>query len=94
MNTNKGSRRAPNLHTDFLVPTEEEWKRIIADNPFRGEAKRDVAHLVVMFLKRAPKGFTGKVQRRKKKRASSPICSGLSSSGTENLGIGKDFPSG
>jgi uncharacterized protein (DUF1697 family) len=42
------------LHTDILVRTEEEWKRIVAKNPFRDEAERDPAHLVVMFLKRAP----------------------------------------
>ena len=42
------------LHTDFMVRTEEEWKRIVADNPFPEEAKRDPGHLVVMFLKRAP----------------------------------------
>ncbi len=43
-----------NLHTDFFVRTEEEWKRIVANNPFPDEAKRSAAHLVVMFLKRAP----------------------------------------
>jgi uncharacterized protein (DUF1697 family) len=42
------------LRTDFLVRTEEEWKRIVANNPFPDAAKRDAAHLVVMFLKRAP----------------------------------------
>jgi uncharacterized protein (DUF1697 family) len=42
------------LHTDFMVRTEEEWKRIVADNPFPEEAKCDPGHLVVMFLKRAP----------------------------------------
>jgi uncharacterized protein (DUF1697 family) len=50
----KEAAKRLNLHTDFLVRTEDEWKRIIADNPFRDEAKRDAAHLVVMFLKRAP----------------------------------------
>lgn len=43
-----------NLRTDFLVRTKREWKQIIAHNPFREEAKRDAAHLVVMFLKRSP----------------------------------------
>ena len=42
------------LHTDFLVRTGEEWKWIVANNPFQDEAKRDPAHLVVMFLKRTP----------------------------------------
>jgi uncharacterized protein (DUF1697 family) len=42
------------LQTDFFVRTAEEWKAIVSNNPFRDEAKRDAAHLVVMFLKRAP----------------------------------------
>jgi uncharacterized protein (DUF1697 family) len=42
------------LGTDFLVRNEKEWKRIIANNPFREEARRDAAHLVVMFLKKEP----------------------------------------
>ena len=42
------------LRTDFFVRTAEEWKAIVANNPFRDEAQRDAAHLVVMFLKRAP----------------------------------------
>jgi uncharacterized protein (DUF1697 family) len=42
------------LHTDFFVRTEKEWKQIIANNPFREEAKRDPSHLLVVFLKRAP----------------------------------------
>src|SRR5260370_6920508 len=42
------------LQTDFFVRTAEEWKAIVANNPFQDEAKRDAAHLVVMFLKRAP----------------------------------------
>jgi uncharacterized protein (DUF1697 family) len=43
-----------NLHTDIFVRTTEEWERIVANNPFRDEAERDPAHLVIMFLKRAP----------------------------------------
>lgn len=42
------------LRTDFLVRTAEEWKEIITNNPFRDEAERDPAHLVVMLLKDAP----------------------------------------
>ncbi len=42
------------LQTDFFVRTEKEWKQIIANNPFREEAKRDPSHLLVVFLKRAP----------------------------------------
>ena len=42
------------LHTDFMVRTEEEWKRIVTDNPFPEDAERHPSRLVVMFLKRAP----------------------------------------
>jgi uncharacterized protein (DUF1697 family) len=42
------------LRTDFFVRTAEEWKAVIARNPFRDEAERDPGHLVVMFLKAAP----------------------------------------
>ena len=42
------------LHTDFFVRSAEEWKAIVANNPFREEAKRDAAHLIVMFLKCTP----------------------------------------
>jgi uncharacterized protein (DUF1697 family) len=43
-----------NLHTDFFVRTEKEWKQIIANNPFPEEAKRDPSHLLVVFLQRIP----------------------------------------
>jgi uncharacterized protein (DUF1697 family) len=42
------------LHTDFVIRTAAEWKRIVAHNPFPEEAKGDPSHLVVMFLKQAP----------------------------------------
>jgi uncharacterized protein (DUF1697 family) len=42
------------LRTDFLIRTAAEWKRIVAHNPFSEQAKGDPAHLIVMFLKRAP----------------------------------------
>jgi uncharacterized protein (DUF1697 family) len=44
------------LKTDFFVRTAEEWKAIVARNPFRAESERDPAHLAVMFLKDAPDG--------------------------------------
>jgi uncharacterized protein (DUF1697 family) len=50
----KEAAKSLDLHTDFLVRTEEEWKQVIANNPFRDEAKQDTAHLGVMFLKRPP----------------------------------------
>ncbi len=42
------------LATDFFVRTAEEWKAVIARNPFPKAARRDPGHLVVMFLKDAP----------------------------------------
>ena len=41
------------LETDFFVRTAEEWKGVIAGNPFPKEAERDPGHLVVHFLKGA-----------------------------------------
>jgi uncharacterized protein (DUF1697 family) len=43
------------VRADYLVRTSAEWKEIVAHNPFPGEAKDDPSHLVVMFLKKAPK---------------------------------------
>ena len=43
------------LQTDFLVRTAEEWKTIVAQNPFHEQAAHDPSHLVVMLLKDAPK---------------------------------------
>ncbi|HUZ12705.1 MAG TPA: DUF1697 domain-containing protein, partial [Caulobacteraceae bacterium] len=42
------------LTTDFLVRTADEWRAVIANNPFASEAEHDPAHLIVMVLKRAP----------------------------------------
>jgi uncharacterized protein (DUF1697 family) len=42
------------LETRFFVRSEDEWKAVIEQNPFPGEAKRDPARLVVTFLERAP----------------------------------------
>ena len=39
------------LETEFFVRTAEEWKEVIADNPFPKEAQRDPGHLVALFLK-------------------------------------------
>lgn len=43
------------LEADFLIRTATEWRTIVAHNPFRKQAENDPAHLVVMFLKTAPK---------------------------------------
>jgi uncharacterized protein (DUF1697 family) len=40
-------------HIDFFVRTAEQWKTIVADNPFRKEAGRDPGHLLVMCFKEA-----------------------------------------
>src|SRR6267378_1185860 len=39
------------LQTDFFVRTDEEWKEVVAQNPFREEAKSDPSHLLVFCLK-------------------------------------------
>jgi uncharacterized protein (DUF1697 family) len=42
------------VDTQYLVRDVADLKRIIECNPFTREAKNDPAHLVVVFLKRAP----------------------------------------
>ena len=42
------------LQTDYFVRSADEWRGIVADNPFREEAVRDPGHLTVTFLKKAP----------------------------------------
>jgi uncharacterized protein (DUF1697 family) len=43
------------IATDLFVRTAEEWKALIAANPFPREAKQDPSHLLAMPLKTAPK---------------------------------------
>jgi uncharacterized protein (DUF1697 family) len=43
------------VSVDFLVRSAKELQTIIANNPFDGEAKGDPSHLLVVFLKTAPK---------------------------------------
>lgn len=43
------------VSADYLVRSAADWKKIVARNPFPKEAKSDPSHLVVMFLKAAPK---------------------------------------
>jgi uncharacterized protein (DUF1697 family) len=40
---------------DYVVRSAAEWGTLIARNPFREEAKRAPGHLLVMFLKTAPR---------------------------------------
>jgi len=42
------------LRTDFFVRTVEEWRALVAKNPFREAAERDPGRLLVMALKDAP----------------------------------------
>ncbi len=42
------------LEADFFVRSAAEWEDVVAENPFHAEARRDPAHLVVVFLKEAP----------------------------------------
>lgn len=42
------------VSTDYVVRSAEEWKKVVARNPFPKEAKDDPSHLLVMFLKSAP----------------------------------------
>jgi uncharacterized protein (DUF1697 family) len=49
------AKKRLDLQTDFLVRTAREWTSVVARNPFRGEANRDPGHLVVQFLKDAPR---------------------------------------
>jgi uncharacterized protein (DUF1697 family) len=44
------------LRTAFFVRTPRDLDAVIAGNPFLAQAKGDPSHLVVMFLKAAPKG--------------------------------------
>ena len=42
------------IRTHYFVCTSDEWKQLVAANPFRDEAKDDPGHLLVLFLKNAP----------------------------------------
>ena len=42
------------VETLIFVRTAEEWRSLVARNPFPEEAERDPGHLAVMFFKDAP----------------------------------------
>ncbi|HEY1763876.1 MAG TPA: DUF1697 domain-containing protein [Opitutaceae bacterium] len=48
------SEKRLGLKTEFFVRTLDEWKAIIAANPFPSEARNDPSHLLVVFLKDGP----------------------------------------
>src|SRR5207249_1045546 len=54
LGTPQEARKRLGLQADCFVRTAEEWKAIVAHNPFPKEAERDPGHLLVMFLKDAP----------------------------------------
>lgn len=43
--------REIDANVDVFVRTAEEWRAVVARNPFPEEAKRDPGHLIVMALK-------------------------------------------
>jgi uncharacterized protein (DUF1697 family) len=50
----EGAAKRLGLETDFFVRTAEEWRAVIAGNPFPDEAEGDPGHLLVVCLKDAP----------------------------------------
>ena len=48
------------LETDFFVRSARDWQAIVKHNPFPAEAKRDPAHLLVVFLKAPPEASSVK----------------------------------
>lgn len=46
-----GAEASLGLRTEFFVRTANEWKAVVAANPFPDEARRDPQHLLVMLLK-------------------------------------------
>ena len=46
--------KALDVATEYMVRDLEEWRGIIAANPFEAEAKDDPAHLLLLALKEAP----------------------------------------
>ena len=49
------TKKSLGTSVDYHVRTADEWKAVVANNPFPEEAERDPAHLVALFLKVAPK---------------------------------------
>ena len=43
------------VRADFFVRNAEQWQTIVARNPFRDEARKDPGHLLVLFLRDAPR---------------------------------------
>jgi uncharacterized protein (DUF1697 family) len=47
-------QRRLNIAADIVLRSAEEWRELIARNPFKEEAKGDPGRLIVMVLKEAP----------------------------------------
>jgi uncharacterized protein (DUF1697 family) len=48
------AERRLGVRTEFFVRTAEEWRGIVAGNPFSEEARSDPGHLLLVCLKNAP----------------------------------------
>lgn len=42
------------IRVDYIVRSGNEWRELVARNPFRRQAQSDPSRLIVMFLKSAP----------------------------------------
>lgn len=49
-----GAEKQLGVKTDFFVRSAEDWKALIAANPFPAEARNDPGHLLMLCLKAAP----------------------------------------
>lgn len=49
-----GAKQRLGLDTEFFVRSAREWRALVERNPFPREARRDPAHLLVVFFKEAP----------------------------------------
>lgn len=49
-----GAAKHLGLKTEFFVRSAQDWKALVAANPFPSEASRDPGHLLVLCLKAAP----------------------------------------
>ena len=45
------TERRLGLRTEYHVRTAEEWRAVVAANPFPAEARDDPSHLLVVFFK-------------------------------------------
>jgi uncharacterized protein (DUF1697 family) len=42
------------VECSYLLRTADEWKKLMAANPFRAESKKDPSHVAVTFCREAP----------------------------------------